>query len=117
MTHYFEKKGDGRAVNRKSEQQQLPQQKKWQEKLYIPRIMAEMMLATTANTTSIHFGMGHQCHKHDRLYTLDHICECDALVECGKVREYANKLKEKHILDWEKDERTHAIYTFAQLTV
>ena len=75
--------------------------------------MAEMMLATSANRTSIHFGMGHQCHKHNLLFTRDHIVECDALVECEKVREYALKLKEKHILDWDKEERLHAIYTFA----
>ena len=29
------------------------------EKLYIPRVMAEMMLATTSNSTSIQFGVGH----------------------------------------------------------
>ena len=75
------------------------------------------MLATSANRTSIHFGMGHQFHKHNVLFTRDHIAECDALVECEKVREYAFKLKEKHILEWDKEERMHAIYTFAQLKV
>ena len=75
------------------------------------------MLATSANRISIHFGMGHQCHKHNVLFTRDHIVECDALVECEKVMEYAFKLKEKHILEWDKEERMHAIYRFAQLTV
>ena len=63
--------------------------------------MAEMMLATSANRTSIHFGMGHKCQKHNVLFTRDHIVECDALVECDKVREYVFKLKEKHILEWD----------------
>ena len=35
------------------------------QKLYVPRIMAEMMLASTANSTSIHFGVGHLCHRHN----------------------------------------------------
>jgi hypothetical protein len=37
------------------------------------------MLATTGNSTSIHFGMGHLCHKHNKLFTLEHIGKCDAL--------------------------------------
>jgi hypothetical protein len=85
--------------------------------LYIPRIMAEMMLATTANSTSIHFGMGHLCHKHNKLFTLEHIEECDVLTNCQKVREFSNKLKQKHILEWEKEERLLAIATFASLTI
>jgi hypothetical protein len=53
--------------------------KKREEKLYMPRVMAKMMLATTANSNSIHFGMGHLCHKHNTIFTLDHIEECDVL--------------------------------------
>jgi len=64
--------------------------------------MAEMMLATTANSTSIHFGMGHLCHKHNKLFTLEHIEECDVLTNCQMVREFSNKLKQQHILNWEK---------------
>ena len=45
----------------------------------MPRVMAKMMLATTANSTSIHFGMGHLCLKHDKIFTFDHIEECDVL--------------------------------------
>ena len=52
----------------------------------MPRVMAKMMLATTANSTSIHFGMGHLCHKHNTIFTLDHIEECDVLENCGKIR-------------------------------
>ena len=68
----------------------------------MPTIMAEMMQATTANSTSIHFGMGHQCNKHQVLFTTDHISTCDALTGCEKIRDYANKLKVTHILDWDK---------------
>ena len=85
--------------------------------MYIPRIMANMMLATTANSTSIHFGMGHQCHKHNKIFTLEHIHECDELVNCKKIGEFSNKLKVKHILDWDKEERLEAIAQFASLTI
>jgi hypothetical protein len=56
--------------------------------------MAKMMLATTENSTSIHFGMGHLCHKHNKLFTLEHIGECDALTGCERIREFSNRLKE-----------------------
>jgi len=79
--------------------------------------MARMMLATTANSTSIHFGMGYQCHKHNKIFTLEHIHECDTLVNCKKIRDFSNKLKLKHILDWDKEERLEAIGQFASLTV
>jgi hypothetical protein len=55
--------------------------------------MAKMMLATTANSTSIHFGMDHPCHKHNVLFTLEHIGECDELRNCDNIREFSNKLK------------------------
>ena len=78
--------------------------------------MAETMLATTGNSTSIHFGLGHQCKKHEKIFTLYHIVQCDALVGCEKIRDYANKLKQTHILDWEKEERLEAITAFTLLT-
>jgi hypothetical protein len=81
----------------------------------MPRIMAKMMLATTANSTSIHFGMGHQCQKHNQLFTLDHISECTELMNCEKIKEYANRLKVQHILEWEKEERTQAIEAYVRL--
>ena len=55
--------------------------------------MAKMMLATTANSTSIHFGMDHLCHKHNALFTLENIEECDELRNCDNIREFSNKLK------------------------
>jgi hypothetical protein len=78
--------------------------------------MAETMLATTGNSTSIHFGMGHLCHKHNSIFTLDHIEHCDALIGCEKIREYANKLKQSYILDWAKEVRLDAISAFPLLT-
>ena len=81
----------------------------------MPRIMAKMMLATTANSTSIHFGMGHQYQKHNQLFTLDHISECTELMNCEKIKEYAIRLKVQHILEWEKEERIQAIGAYVRL--
>ena len=79
------------------------------EKIYVPRSMMDLMISTTGNSTSIHFGMGHMCHRHDRLFTLDHIEQCDQLSGCNDIRRYANKLREQHILDWSKEDRMMAI--------
>ena len=57
------------------------------------------------------------CHKHERLFTLDHIETCDALTGCQDIRKWANKLREVHILDWEKEDRLQAIGAFAMLTL
>ena len=79
--------------------------------------MLNMMLATTANSTSVHFGVNNLCKKHNTLFTLDHIESCDALSGCQDIRKYANKLKDLHITKWEKEERWHGIALFAYLTV
>ena len=76
-----------------------------------------MMLATTTNSTSIHFGMDHMCHRHNILFTLEQIEQRDAVFNCKKIREYSNRLKVQHILEWEKEERLVAIAQFASLTV
>ena len=79
--------------------------------------MMDMLLATTGNNTSIHFGMGHMCKKHNQLFTLDHVEQCDTLSGCGDIRGFANKLKVKHLLDWDREERLKAIAAFALLTL
>ena len=43
------------------------------EKIWVPKAMKNLMLSTTANSTSIHFGMGHMYHRHNKLFTLEHI--------------------------------------------
>jgi hypothetical protein len=79
--------------------------------------MYSLMLAVTANSTSVHFGMNHLCKKHNQLYTLDHLESCDALSGCQDIRMYANKLKDLHITQWDKEDRYHGIALFAYLTV
>jgi hypothetical protein len=101
------------AGHRPSDREPLPRR----EKIYVPKIMLNMMLATTSNSTSVHYGMDHMCHRHKRLFTLDHIETCDQLTGCQKIRGYANKLKEKPLLEWDKQERFDAIGAFALLTI
>ena len=64
----------------------MPQKPKRKLPLYIPRIMTDLMWATTKNSTSIHFGFRHKCHKHDRLFDLEPIANCDLLRGCPTLR-------------------------------
>ena len=79
--------------------------------------MAELMLATTRDSTSIHFGMGHQCEAHGVIFTTEHIDQCDQLVGCTNISTYAKKTNEMHLLDWLRDELLQAISELVLLTV
>ena len=84
VTAYFEKKENetpsrtGSSTQEGVEQATLPRR----EKLYVPKIMVDMMLATTGNGTSTHYGMNHLCLSHNKFYTLDHIGKCYRLSDC-----------------------------------
>ena len=67
------------------------------EKLYIPRVMAETMLAATANSTSVHFGFNHMCRKHNALFTMEHVEHCDEITGCTNIRKFARKLSRSKI--------------------
>ena len=86
-----------------------------EEKIYIPRVMAEMMQATTANSTSIHFGFGHWCETHNCLFDLEHIQACDLLTHCDRIPEFAAKLKETPFIEWDLNYKFDAIKAFAML--
>ena len=77
--------------------------------------MAEMMQATTANSTSIHFGFGHWCVDHNCLFDLDHIKVCDQLIHCERVPEFAAKLKETPFIEWDLELKFEPIKAFALL--
>ena len=62
--------------------------------LYIPRIKADLIWATTKNSTIVNFGFGHKCHKHDRLFDLEHVGTCDQLSGCSDIAKYAKMIKE-----------------------
>jgi hypothetical protein len=76
-----------------------------------------MMLATTSNSTSTYFGLGHMCHKHNKLFTMEHVQECSEIRGCDNIQSYARRLKEQHILEWSSEERLQAITEFALLTI
>jgi len=79
--------------------------------------MMDLMISTTANKTSINFGMNHMCHRHNQLFTLDHIEQCELLTGCDDIRRFANRLREQHILEWSREDRLVAITQFALLTI
>ena len=91
--------------------------KKPKDKLYIPRVMAKMMLATTSNSTSIHFGLDHMCRKHNVLFTMEHVEACSEIQGCDNIRKYVRRLKEENIREWDPEERLKAITEFALLTI
>ena len=62
------------------------------EKLYIPKVMAETILAATANSTSVHFGFNHMCRKHNTLLTMEHVERCDEITGYKNIRKLARKL-------------------------
>ncbi len=79
--------------------------------------MAKMMLGTTtANSTSIHFGMYHLFHKNNVLFTLEHIEDLDKLVNCNNIRKFL--IKNSNIYSsGRKRERLLAIAEFTSLTM
>ena len=74
--------------------------------MYIPGVIAETMLAATANSTSVYFGFNHMCRKHNVLFTIDHVEGFHEISGCINIRRYARGLKEQNIRDWEADERS-----------
>ena len=100
------------------QQREMPQKPKRKLPLYIPRIMADLIWATTKNSTSVHFGFGHKCHKHDRLFDLEHIANCDLLKGCPDIEKYATKIKKgDNIRLWDQDVLADAIIQYTQLAL
>ena len=75
------------------------------------------MLAATANSTSLHFGLNNMCQKHSVLFTMEHVEGCFEMSGFNNIRKYVRRLKEKNIRDWEVDERRQTITEFASLAV
>ena len=72
---------------------EMPQRPQRKLPLYIPKIMAELMWATTKDSTCAHFGFGHRCHKHGRLFDLEHIRTCNELSGCSDIAKYGLMIK------------------------
>ena len=56
--------------------------------------MADLIWATTKDSTSVHFGFGHKCLLHGRLFELEHIHTCSVLTECPDIVKYTKMIKE-----------------------
>ena len=96
----------------------MPQKPKRKLPLYIPRIMTDLMWATTKNSTSIHFGFGHKCHKHGRLFDLEHVRTCSELTGCPDIGKYAQMLKgDTNIRLWNQEVLADCILQYTQLAV
>ena len=77
--------------------------------LYIPRIMSDLMWATTKDGTSIHFGFGHHCHKHGRMFDLEHIRTSSEISGCPAIAKYAKRIKEgDNISLWKQEDLADA---------
>ena len=86
--------------------------------LYIPRIMTDLMWATTKDSTSIHFGFGHKCHKHGRLFDLEHVRTCSELSGYPDIGKYAPMLMgDTKIRLWKQEVLADCILQYTQLAV
>ena len=62
--------------------EEVTQKPKRKLPLYIPHIMSDLMWANTKDSTSVYFGFGHRCHKHVRIFDLEHVRTCNAITDC-----------------------------------
>ena len=96
----------------------MPPRPKRNLPLYIPRIMTDLMWATTKDSTSIHFVFGHKCHKHGRLFDLEHVRTCSELTGCPDIGKYAQMLKgDTNIRLCKQEVLADAILQYTQLAV
>ena len=92
--------------------------KKKSPPLYIPKILADLMLATTRNSTQMHFGFGHMCQKHRKLFDLEHLRTCDQIEGCPDIERFAKRIKEgENIRDWEEEELLQCIAQYTSLAM
>ena len=56
--------------------------------------MADLMWATTKDSTSVHFGYGHRCHKHGTNFNVEHVITCNLITGYKDIDKYAKVIKE-----------------------
>ena len=96
----------------------MPAKPKRKLPLYIPKIMADLIWATTKDSTSVHFGFGHKCHKHGKLFNLQHIDTSNALSGCPDIAKYAEMIKRgENIRQWNQEVLADAIIQYTQLAL
>ena len=73
------------------------------------------MWASTKDSTCVSFGLGHRCLKHNTVFNLDHLASCSEIQGCQNIARYAKMIEDKHILEWDEEERTKAILEYTYL--
>ena len=72
--------------------------------------MANLIWATTKDSTSVQFGFGHKCNKHNKLFDLQHIGICNTLNGCPDIARYAEIInKGDNIRNWDQEVLEDAI--------
>lgn len=65
----------------------------------------------------MHFGQGHRCLKHDKMFDVDHLSQCDQVSGCERVKDIVTHLKGRNIREWEVTEIAEAITTFTSIAL
>ena len=77
-----------------------------------------MIWATTKNSTSVRFGFGHLCHKHKKMFTLEHLKDCDQIQGCPDIAKFAERIKRgENIRLWDEKEILEAVAQFSYLAM
>ena len=86
--------------------------------LYIPKILQDMIWASTKNSTCVSFGFGHMCTKHRVLFDVKHVTECDQLHDVPDIARFAKKVKEEgNIRLWNEEDLLKAITQYSLLAL
>ena len=76
------------------------------------------MWATTNDSTSVHFGFGHRCHKHGTNFNVEHVRTCNLITGCKDIDKYARMIKEGgNIRSWDQEVLADCILQYSQLAV
>lgn len=87
------------------------------QRVYIPRLLANQMWAATRNSTSVHFGTGHRCIKHNKQFDLAHLQKCNLISGCEKVKEVAASIKASNLREWGQIDLTEAVVLFKSFSL
>ena len=59
---------------------------------------------TTKDSSSVHFGFRHRCHKHGRNFDVEHVRTCSLITGCQDIDKYAKMIKEGgNIRSWDQE--------------
>ena len=86
--------------------------------IYIPKILQDIIWATTKNSTCVRFGFGHMCHKHKKMFDLEHVKECDLIEGVPDIEKFALKIKQEgNIRLWKEEDILAAVSQYSSLAM